>query len=216
MRPHNLLGRRHGPRLVRIGPLDARDRRQRRAELAAARGEDATGPADFIFLWREWHRLVGLLLGVVREKARLRIEAELVAIPGVGNSSRTLHHVQAKVERVAAEDVAHVVAADDYHLETDFFGDRLQSGGTHLARRADRKPVAGNHERLAAVHARPEIRYQVPEGARLPPLVESLEAFRDAIGRRRDLVGVDGVELLLFAEDLEVPDDERAATDDRR
>jgi hypothetical protein len=133
MRPHDLLGRRHGPRLVGIGPFDPGDRRQRRAELAAARGEDAAGPADFIFLWREWHRLVRLLLGVVREKSRLRIEAEFVAIPGVGNGLRTLHHVEAKVERVAAEDVAHVVAADDHHLEADFFGNRLQPGGTHLA-----------------------------------------------------------------------------------
>jgi hypothetical protein len=124
--------------------------------------------------------------------------------------------VQAEIERVAAEDIAHVVAADDHHLEADFFGDRLQAGGTHLARRADGKPVAGNHECLAAVHARPEIGHQVPEGTRLPPLVEGLEAFRDAIARRRDLVGVDGVELLLFAEDLEVPEDERAATDDGR
>ena len=124
--------------------------------------------------------------------------------------------MQAKVERVAAEDVAHVVAADDHHLEADFFGDRLQAGGTHLARRADGKPVAGNHERLAAMDTRAKVRHQVAERARLPLLVERVEAFRDAVGRRRDLVGVDGVELLLFAEDLEVPEDERAATDDGR
>ena len=92
----------------------------------------------------------------------------------------------------------------------------FRPAGTHLARRADGEPVAGDHERLAAVHARAEIGHQVAERARLPPLVEGLEALRDAVGGRRDLIGVDGVELLLFAEDLQVPEDERAAADDGR
>ena len=41
------------------------------------------------------------------------IEFELVAVARIGNRLRTLHHLQTEVERVAAEDVAHVVAADD-------------------------------------------------------------------------------------------------------
>jgi len=49
---------------------------------------------------------------------------------------------------------------------------------------------------------------------RLPALVERLEAFRDAVGGRRNLIGVDRVELLLLAENLEIPEDQRFAPDD--
>ena len=100
-----------------------------------------------------------------------------------------------RLKRVAAEDVAHVVAADDHHLEAGFFGDALEPGRAHLARRSDREPIAGDDERLAAVHARAEVGHQVAERAGLPALVERLEALGHAVGRRRDLIGVDRVEL---------------------
>ncbi len=83
--------------------------------------------------------------------------------------------LQSEVERVAAEDVAHVVAADDHDLEANLLRNRLQASGTHLARRSDGKAITRDHERLAAVHACPEIGHQVPERARLPALVEGLE-----------------------------------------
>ena len=72
----------------------------------------------------------------------------------------------------------------------------FEAGRAHLARRADGEAVAGDHERLAAMDARAEVRHQVAERARLPPLVERLEALRHAVGGRRDLIGVDRVELL--------------------
>ena len=46
------------------------------------------------------------------------------------------------------------------------------------------------------MHARAEVGHQVAERSGLPALVERLEALGDAVGRRRDLVGVDRVELL--------------------
>ena len=122
--------------------------------------------------------------------------------------------MQAEVERVAAEDVAHVVPADDHHLEANFFGDRLQPRRRHFARAADREPIAGDHERLAAMHAGAEVRHQVAERSGLPALVERVEALRDAIGRRRDLIGIDRVELLRRV--LRIPDDQRLAANQRR
>ncbi|TMF98413.1 MAG: hypothetical protein E6I10_05110 [Chloroflexi bacterium] len=59
------------------------------------------------------------------------------------------------------------------------------------------------------MHALPEIGHQVTEGAGLPARIEMVEALRNAVIRRSDLVGVDGVELL--ARNLRVPEDERAA-----
>jgi len=123
--------------------------------------------------------------------------------------------VQSKIQRVAAEDVAHVVAADDDHLQFDFFRDCLQARRAHLTRRSDREPIAGNHEGFAAMDACAEVGHEVPERSGLPPLIERLEALGHAIGRRRDLIGVDGVELLLLSWNLEVPENERLAAHDR-
>jgi hypothetical protein len=176
------------------GQVDLGRALDRGAELAAADGEDAAALADLVFLGAERHRRVGLVLRLLVMTPRHRVERELVAVPRVGHRLRALHDVQAEVERVAAEDVAHVVAADDHHLEADFLGDALQPGRAHLARRPDREPVAGDHERLAG-GARAEVGHQVAERARLPALVERLEALGHAVGRRRDLVGVDRVEL---------------------
>ena len=185
------------------------------AELAAAGGVDAARAADLVFLGRQRQRVVGFLLRFVRQPARLRIEAELVAIARVGDRLRTLHDVQAEIERVPAEDVAHVAAADHDHFEARFFGDAFETGRTHLARRSDRKPIAGDQKRLSPVHALAEVGHQVTERSRLPALVERLEAFRHAVGGRRDLIRVDGVELLLLARDLQVPEDERLAANRR-
>src|SRR5205807_5818253 len=106
-----------------------------------------------------------------------------------------LHDLEAETERVPAEDVAHVVAAHDDHLKTGFLGDRLQSGGAHLARAPDREAVSGDDERLTGVNAFAESGHQVAERTGLPALVERVEAFRYAVLRRRDLVGVDRVQL---------------------
>ena len=80
--------------------------------------------------------------------------------------------------------------------QAGFLGDALEPGRAHLARRADREAIAGDDERLAAMHAGAEVGHQVAERSGLPALVERLEALGDAVGRRRDLIGVDRVELL--------------------
>ncbi len=215
MRPDDLLGRGHPSRLRGIRPLDRAVRSSTDClELAAPRREDAAGLADLVLLRAQRHRLVLLALGFVGQAPRLRLERELVAVFRVGNRLRALHDLQPEVERVAPEDVAHVVAADDHHLEADLVGDRLEAGRAHLARRADGEPVAGDEEGLAAVNARAEIGHQVAERSRLPALVERIEALRDAVGGRRDLIGIDRVELLLLPEDLQIPEDERLAADD--
>ena len=82
--------------------------------ISSSLGESGTG-------------VYALPLRDVLDPARHRIERELVAVPRVGDGLGALHDVQAEVERVAAEDVAHVLAADDDHLEADFFGDALQA-----------------------------------------------------------------------------------------
>ena len=94
---------------------------------------------------------------------------------------------------------------------------RLKLLRPHLARRPDRKAIAGDDERLAAVDAGAEVRHQIPERPGLPLLVECLETFRDAVGRRRDLIGVDGVELLRELRAGEaglVPEDQRLPADE--
>ena len=118
--------------------------------------------------------------------------------------------MQAEVERVAAEDVTHAVAADDHDLQPGLLGDGLQPGRAHLARRPDTEALARDHERFPAVHTLPEIWHQVTEGAGLPARVEMVETLRNAVISRGDLVGVDGVELL--ARNLRIPEDECAAS----
>ena len=212
MRPQDLLAGREPARGRRIGPLDLGLGLDAGAELAAADGEDAAAPADLVFLRRQRDRIVGLPARDVREPARVGIERECVAFLGVGHGLEALHHVEAEIEGVAPEDVAHVVSAHDHHLEADLLGHALEAGGAHLARRSDREAVAGDQEVLAAVHARAEVGHQVAERAGLPALVERLEALGHAVGGGRDLVGVDGIELL--PRDFRVPEDQRLAADE--
>ena len=190
----------------------------RAAELAAADGDDAAAPAEFVFLRRERQRIVGLILRDVGEPARFGIERELVAVARVGDRLGALHDVQPEIERVAAEDVAHVVAADDHHLETGFLGDALQASRAHLARRTDGEPIAGDDESLAAMHARAKVGHQVAERSGLPPLVQRFQAFGDAVGRRGDLIGIDGVEFpaVSGAGELRIPEDQRLPADQPR
>ena len=58
---------------------------------------------------------------------------ELVAVLGVVDRLAALDHVKTEVQRVAAEDVAHVVAAHDHHLEAGLVGNPFQAGRAHLA-----------------------------------------------------------------------------------
>ena len=99
--------------------------------------------------------------------------------------------------------------ADDDQLESHFLGDALESGGTHLARRTDRKTITGNQERLARVDACPEVGHQVPERSGLPPLVERIQTLGHAIGRRSDLVGVDCIKFFGTRGSLRIPEHER-------
>ncbi len=211
MRPDDLRRRRHRPRPFGVGKHDAGRALDRRAEFAPANREDAAALANLILLGAQRDRRVPLALGDVRDLARHRLERESIAVLRIGDRIGALHDVEPEVERVAAEDVSHVRAADDDHLETGFLGDRLEAGRRHLARAADGKPVTGDDEGLARMHARAEVRHQVAERPRLPSLVERLEALGDAVGRRRDLIRVDRVELLAGL--LRIPEDEGFAAE---
>ncbi len=211
VRPDDLLGRRHGAGRLGIRKEDFRLRPHRGAELAAADGEDAAGDPDLFFLGREGNRRVGLALRFVGQDPCRRIERERVAVARVLDGLGALDDVEPEVEGVSPENVAHVPAADDDELQPLFFGDALQSGRAHLARGADREALAGDQERLAAVHPRAEVRHEVAERARLPAFIERLEALRDAVGGRRDLVRVDRV--ALPARDFRVPEDEGLSPD---
>jgi hypothetical protein len=59
--------------------------------------------------------------------------------------------------------------------------------------------------------ATPEIGNEMAERTRFPALVERFEALGDAVGGRRDLVGVDRVKLA--ARVLRVPEDQGAPAD---
>jgi hypothetical protein len=118
----------------------------------------------------------------------------------------------AEVQRVPAEDVPHVGAADHDELEPDLLSDTLQTGWAHLPGRSDREAVAGNQEGLAAVDPLPEVGHQVAERTGLPAFVEGLECLRHAVGGRRDLVGVDGI--ALPARPRRVPGAQGLATDE--
>ncbi len=187
VRPDDLFRRGHVARKRVIGKLDDRRRaarNHRRGQLALAEGEDAAALANLVFLRRERHGVIRPALRDVHDLARRRVERERVAVARIGDGVRALDDVQTEIERVAPEDVAHVLAADDDHLEAGFLGDALEPGGAHLARRSDRKPVAGDEERLTAVHARAKIRHEIAERAGLPALVQRVEALGDAVGGR--------------------------------
>jgi len=62
------------------------------------------------------------------------------------------------------------------------------------------------------VDALPEAGHEITEGAQLPALVEPLQTFRNAVVGRRDLIRVDGVELL--SGDLRIPEDQGTAPDE--
>ena len=124
----------------------------------------------------------------------LGIEQKLVTVPCIVDRLGALHDMQPEIERVAAEDVSDADAADDDHLETGFLRNPLEPGGAHLTRGANCEPVAGHHEGLPAVHPFAEVGHQIAERSGLPAVVERFQAFGNAIGRRRNLVGIDGVE----------------------
>ena len=207
--PHNLLGGCQAAGGFGIGPLDARHGVDRACELAPAGGEDASRAANLVFLRRQRNRLVCFLARLIGQPPRLRLEAELVAIARVRHRLGTLDDVETEIQRVTAEDIAHVVATDDNHLEAGLFGNRLQAGRTHLARRSNGEPIAGDDERLAAVDASAKVGHQVAERPGLPALVEGVEALGHAVGRRRNLIGVDRVELSGVAGTSRIPEDER-------
>ena len=196
MRPDDLLGRRHATGRGFVRPVDRGRGLNRAPELAAADGKDPAASPYLLFLWRERHGLVRLALRDVGELTRGGIERQLVAVLRVGNRLGTLNNMEAEIEGVAAKDVAHVVAAHDNHLQPGFLRHAFEPGRAHLTRRPDGEAIAGDDERLAAMHALAEVRHQIAEGARLPSLVQRLQALRYTVGRGGDLIGVDGIELL--------------------
>jgi len=213
VRPDDPFGRRHPPSGLVVRPFDLRLPPHRVGELAPADREDPARAADLVLLRRERLRVVGRALRLVREPAARGLEAERVAVLRIVDRGGRLHDLEAEIERVPAEDVAHVVAAHDHQLEARLLGDGLQAGGAHLARAPDGEPVAGDHERLAAVHALSEIGHQESERAGLPALIERIEALGHAVLGRSDLVRVDGVELLPGAAPRPIPEDQRRPAD---
>src|SRR5439155_1620427 len=83
----------------------------RARELASPDGEDPSAATDLVFLGGERRRLVAFASRLVDERASLKIEGEAIPVAGIGHRFRTLHHVEPQVQRIAPEDVAHVVPA---------------------------------------------------------------------------------------------------------
>jgi hypothetical protein len=217
VRPDDLLRRGHAPGRFGVRRIDLRLPRDGVAELAAADRDDAARAADLFLLLRQRQGAVRAILRLVPQRARERIEAQLVTVPGVGHRLRALHDVQPEVQAVPPEDVTDVLAADDDQLAARFFGDALEAGGAHLARGPDGEAIAGDHERLSAMNARAEVRHQIPERTRLPALVEGGQALGHAVGRRGDLVRVDGVQLPRepgARQAGRIPEDQRTAAND--
>ena len=214
MRPDDLLGRGHVPRAIRVRPGDLGRALDRGPELAAAEREDPAALPDLVFLGCERHRVVRLPLRDVGDPARDRLEEKFVAVARVGDGLGALDDVQAEIEGVAAEDVAHVVAGDDDHLEAGFFRNGFEPGRRHLARGSDGKPIAGDDERLTRVHARAEAGHQMAKRSRLPAFVQGRQALGHAVGGRRDLIRVDGVELLAGL--TRIPEDQRPSAHEVR
>ena len=209
VRPEDLLGRRESARRLFVRPLDDRLGAHRLRELAAADGEDAARAADLVLFRGERKRLVGLPAGEVLEAAGLGVVGELVSVLGILDGLGRLHDLESEVEGVPAEDVAHVVPADDDHRQPDLFRHGLEAGRAHLSGGADREAVARDEEGLARVHALAEVGHEVAKGPFLPLLVERVETLGDAVLGRRDLVGIDRVELL--SRPLGVPEDQGAS-----
>src|SRR5438132_5323067 len=65
------------------------------------------------------------------------------------------------------------------------------------------------------MHAFAEIGHQIAERSGFPSLVERLETFGHAVGGRRDLIRVDGIELPAEpgSRQLRIPEDQRLAAD---
>ena len=213
MRPDDLLCRRHRTRTRRIGKLDDRRSFDRAAQLSPSNGNNAAALSKLVFLGSERHRVVGSILRDVGELSRFRIEREFIAVACVFDRLRALHDVKTEVEGIAAEDVAHIASAHDHHLETGLVSDALEPGRAHLTRRSDRKSIARNDKRLAAMNTGAKVGHEIPEGARLPSFVQCLEALGNAVGRRRDLIGIDGVEFAAIsgAGELRIPEDQRTS-----
>ena len=211
MSPYDLLreGQIAGDRLR--GPLHPRRTLDRFRKLPATDGDDAPRAPDLFLLGRERDRLVGAAAGLVGEAPGQGVEAEAVPFLRILDRLAALDHVQAQVESVAPEDVADVRAADDDQLQAGFLGDCLQSRRAHLPGRADGEAIPRHQESLAAMDPGAKVWHQVAEGADLPALVEAVQALRDAVRRRRDLIGVDRIELA--PGDLGIPEDQRLAAD---
>ena len=139
--------RRGGPRRSARWSSCARARRRRRATRSrGARSTDARNSrrptakmppaaADLVFLGGQRQRR-RRSCPASRWRAARVAGSKVNSSPSlrVGHRLGALHDVQPEVERVAAEDVAHVVAADDDQLEADLLGDGLEARRAHLAR----------------------------------------------------------------------------------
>src|SRR5437867_1027326 len=211
VRPKDLFGRGEASRRCGVGPPHGGCATDGFGKLASADLDDPAGAADLLLLRRERRRLVALASSLVRQLPGRRVERERVALLRLLDCLAALDHVEAEVEGVPPEDVAHRGATHDDHLDSGFIGDALEAGGTHLARASDGEPVAGDDERLSAMDPFAEVRHEVTEGPCLPALVQRVEALRNAVAGRRDLVRVDGVELL--SGHLGIPEDERLSPD---
>jgi hypothetical protein len=109
------------------------------------------------------------MFATARDTDRIRIRRHR----GIGHGFRALDHVQSQVERVPAEDVAHVLAADDDHLRPTSSATPFRPAGL-ISRTIRWRTGRRQSERFAGVHAGTEVRHQMAERSRLPLFIERL------------------------------------------
>src|SRR6185437_5851384 len=97
-------------RLERTGEYDLGLSSACRGVIAPPHRDDAAARPNLLFLRGKRLGLVALSPGHVPERARLHVKLELVAILGVLDRLEALHDVEAQVQRIPPEDVAHVGA----------------------------------------------------------------------------------------------------------
>ena len=188
VRPDNLFGRRH-----RSSEREA-TRRSACARLTLeTRGghrNDAAAAPDLLLLRRQRKRLG--VFDCVRFSSRLVWGSNRNSSPSLASlTAWALHDMQPEVERIAAEETD-ANAADDDHVETSFSAIPFSPRGSSHAR-SQLRTGRRAHKRLRGARSR-KVGHQITKRSSLPPFVERLQTFRNAISCRCNLVGIDGVE----------------------
>ena len=157
--------------------------------------------------------VVGLALRLVDQLPRLGIEAELVVVRASRTASGLCTTCSPRLSAFRRKMSPRPAPQTITSSRPTSSATPLSPAG--LISRED--PMAKRSPAITNVSPRwtrgAEIRHQVAERARLPALVERVEALRYAVGGGRDLIRVNGVELLLLSWHLEVPENQGFAAD---